>query len=179
MGVKEDLEILDKSIARLKMEYDQYFARTLKYEPYKLKTEIEQTIFRYSAANIRNTALKFKYNSLVARFNAYKNYWNRMFRDMDLAASKPVHSEKEYSKETPYNYKKIDQLYLEYIKARKKCNQDTDNLSPEGLARAVKDKFSKFKEKGIDKDMDIKVVIKNGKAVLSIASKESTSDKKR
>ena len=178
MGVKEDLETLDKNIARLKMEYDQYFARTLKYEPYKLKTEIEQTIFRYSSSNIKNTALKFRYNSLVARFNSYKNYWNRMFRDMDLTASKPMPSEKEVGKGLPYNDKKLDQLYIEYIETRKKCNQSTDNLSPERLARAIQNKLSKFKEKGMDKDMNIKVVIKNGKAALSIAPKESAAKEK-
>lgn len=83
MSMKQDIEILDSKIARLKVEYEQYFMRILKREPVKLRDEVDKIILRYSNKQISNTAFKFRYNALVSKYNSYKQYWNRILRQID------------------------------------------------------------------------------------------------
>ena len=83
MGIQEDIAILDVKVARLKVEYEQYFMRILRREPTKLRSEVERLILFHSNRPINNTACKFKFNALVARYNSYKQYWTRVLRAIE------------------------------------------------------------------------------------------------
>ncbi|MFQ5441756.1 MAG: MXAN_5187 C-terminal domain-containing protein [Thermodesulfobacteriota bacterium] len=83
MDANKDLETLEKNLTKLKIAYEQYFMRILKLEPLKLRTEVEMTIRRYTGKTMTNTAFKFKFNNLVAKFNAFKQYWTRTLRAIE------------------------------------------------------------------------------------------------
>lgn len=83
MGLKEDIDLLDSKIARLKTDYEQYFMRLVKREPAKLREEVERLVLLYSNKSLTNTTLKFRYNTLVAKFSSYKQYWTRVLRAID------------------------------------------------------------------------------------------------
>lgn len=159
MEIERFLDRLEEDIKRLKGEYDQYFAGVLKREPYHLREEIERAILQQSRRRINNTALRFRFNALVARFNSYKTYWNKMLKRIE---------EGEWRGRTgrdDHEEKRLKALYLEYIEARKRCNQPVDNLTYE----AVADRIRRYIDgKG---DVDIKVRIKKGKAVLTVVKK--------
>ncbi len=88
MSVKKDIELLDSKVTRLKVEYEQYFMRILKLEPMKLRDEVERIIRYYSTSQIGNTSLRFKFNSVVSRYNSYKQYWARTLREIDQGTYK-------------------------------------------------------------------------------------------
>ncbi len=83
MNTKKDLEILEKNLVRLKIEYEQYFMRILKREPLKLRTEVEMTIRKYTGTKMTNTAFQFKFNNLVAKYNTFRQYWTRTLRAIE------------------------------------------------------------------------------------------------
>ncbi|MFQ5466203.1 MAG: hypothetical protein ACE5EI_09775, partial [Thermodesulfobacteriota bacterium] len=83
MGIQEDIAVLDVKVARLKVEYEQYFMRILRREPTKLRSEVERLILFHSNKPITNTAFKFKFNALVARYNSYRQYWTRVLRAIE------------------------------------------------------------------------------------------------
>src|SRR3989304_7341072 len=83
MGLKEDLDILDTKISKLKVDYEQYFAKILKREPTALRDEIDRIILKYSNQPTTNTSLKFRYSTLTAKYTSYKQFWNRILRRIE------------------------------------------------------------------------------------------------
>lgn len=83
MGFKEDIDALDGKISMLKVEYEQYFLRVIKREPLQHRDEIERLILLYSNKSITNTSLKFRFNTIVSKYTAYKQYWMRVLREIE------------------------------------------------------------------------------------------------
>ena len=83
MGVHEDILRFEMKMNKLRISYDQYFAGIIKIPPFKLQDEVKRFIKIYSARHISNTALNFKYNSLVGRYTTYYNLWTRHLRELD------------------------------------------------------------------------------------------------
>ena len=186
----EDIDGLDSKMARLKVEYEQYFMRVLKREPVKLRNEIERTILLYSNKNFTNTSLKFKFNSIVAKYNSYKQYWSRVLREIEEGtftrkgegdalglrpqiktpvpeAEKPTRTE-PLAQDRPTE---LDEVYRQYIDKRRECNESTDGITKETLARTI-DKYKKqVEEQYKTKDVDLKVYVKDGKTKLTITPK--------
>lgn len=191
----EDIGLLDSKIARLKVEYEQYFMRVLKREPVKLRNEIEQTILFYSNKNFTNTSAKFKYNSVVAKYNSYKQYWSRVLRDIDEGkfvrkgegdsfgikpranlppAEKASRRENKQHTESAASgqVSEIEEVYRQYIDKKRECNESTDGITMETLSKTI-DKFKKqVEEKYKTKDVDLRVQVKDGKTKLTITPKK-------
>lgn len=190
MGDREEIEILDSKVARLKVEYEQYFARVLKREPAKLRDEIDRTILAYSNKVINNTSLKFKLNALVAKYNAYKQYWTRVLRAIDegtyvrkaegapegpvaKGAAKPAQpSSPAPSRARDGEESGIDDIYAKYIEARKKCNEPVEGITVEALKKTIDQYRKKVEEQYKTSNVEFNVSIKDGHAKLSITPKK-------
>ncbi len=189
MSIKEDLDRLDGKLAKLKVDYEQYFMRILKREPVKLRDEVEKIVFVYSNKNITNTSLKFRYNSIVAKYNAYKQYWTRTLRAIEEGTfwrsaegdssrvkpaaekempAKPARRTAESGGEGGEGFK---DLYDKYIEARKSCNEPTEGVTYEKLSSTIERYKRQVEEKYNVKDVDLKVYVKDGKAHLAITPK--------
>ena len=77
------LDELEQRIAKLKIAYEQYFMGHEKLEPVQDRQEITRIVRKLQTANTRNTALKFRLNSLNQRFLTFQNYWNRTLRQIE------------------------------------------------------------------------------------------------
>ncbi len=187
MTAREEIELLDVRVAQLKIEYEQYFMKIIRQEPLKHRTGIEKVIRRLTATHIANTGDKFKLNSIVSKFNAYRQYWNRILRMIEegtyvrhaesgglVRTPEPTLPKvKEGSKRRSANGgEAIDDVYKQYVEARKKCNESVDGLSVEKLQRSIAAQKKKIEEKFGTSNVDIKVSIKNGSARMSIVPKK-------
>ncbi|MBI5286694.1 MAG: hypothetical protein HY878_03785 [Deltaproteobacteria bacterium] len=173
MGINEDIDILDSKINRLKIEYEQYFAKLLKREPTKLRDEIEKFILRYSNQPIHNTALRFKYNTLVARYVSYKQYWSRILRQMEEGVYErglvvKTSQEAKQVIQTTASDGGLKDIYQKYIEARRQCNESTANISYDGFVHTLIREAEKVKKTYRRRDIDYKVTIKDGKAKVII-----------
>lgn len=190
MGDKDDIELLDSKIARLKADYEQYFARIQKREPAKLRDEVDRTVLSLSNRQLTNTGLKFKLNSIVAKYNSYKQYWNRVLRaieegtyvrkgdggmELESALRRPgpeSAGNAPLQKEARQGGNGFDDLYAKYIEARRSCNESVDAITPEALKKTVEQYRKKVEEQYHTKDVEFKVSIKDGKAKLTIIPKK-------
>jgi hypothetical protein len=77
---EEDVKSLENRINILKKDYDLFLAGILKLEPVKGREELGKLIHSHTASEIVNSSLRFKYNSLIQKFNSFNNYWDRMVR---------------------------------------------------------------------------------------------------
>lgn len=175
MGIQEDIAFLESSVAELIVKYEQYFLGIEKREPLKLCEDIERFIRRYNTASIVNTMFKFRFNTLVGKFNSYKQYWTRINRLIEEGkysrdrfkmarhlAEGALPSDK-YAK-PPEN--DIEIVFQQYLEARRKCNLPTDNISRETMFSVIEKQRSTLKSKHQCADVEFRVVIENGSPKL-------------
>jgi len=81
--MEERVKILENSIQRLKTQYDQYFLGVQKIPPEKLARDVAKEIRLLSTTSVTNTALKFRIQQVVSRYNTFLSYWQRNLRDVE------------------------------------------------------------------------------------------------
>jgi hypothetical protein len=64
----DELSTLDIKLKQLRFEYEQYFIGSRPREPVLLRGDVNKIVVKYSNTGIQNTALRFKFNNLCARF---------------------------------------------------------------------------------------------------------------
>jgi hypothetical protein len=77
------LASVELRLRRLRMLYDQYFQGLERIEPQTERAEVDRTIDLLRRAQPRNTALRFRFNSLVQRYTTYNAYWQRTRRQIE------------------------------------------------------------------------------------------------
>ena len=88
--IGEVLKELENKVERLKVLYEQYFMGIEKMEPQVARKEVTRTMLGLQQQYIRNTALRFKFNTMLQKWQLYMTYWNRTFarnRERNLYAS--------------------------------------------------------------------------------------------
>ena len=81
--IEENLDELDKTLDRVKVLYEQYFLGIQKQPPSYLHTDCERKLRELAQLNIRNTALRYRYNTLQQKFGSYNSYWRRTLRQIE------------------------------------------------------------------------------------------------
>jgi hypothetical protein len=74
---------LATKIERVKVLYEQYFMGIEKIEPLVPRKDIQRTMLMLQQMYIRNTGLRFKFNTLLQKWNIYITYWNRTLREIE------------------------------------------------------------------------------------------------
>lgn len=194
MGDREEIELLDAKIARLKVEYEQYFARVLKREPAQMRDEVDRLVLGLSNRTLNNTSLKFRLGSLVAKYNSYKQYWTRVLRAIedgtysrkaegvpDGPISKPAVKAPTPAPVPAHEKKRpaepgdgVTEIYRKYIEARRACNEPVEGITVDSLKKTIDQYKKKVEEQFKTTEVEFKVSIKDGHARLSILPKKAS-----
>jgi len=86
--IDEMLTELEINLKRLRLEYEQFFRGAMRREPTVLRGKVQKTINHFSATPPTNSALKFRFNSLNARFQSQRQLWGRTMREMEAGTYK-------------------------------------------------------------------------------------------
>lgn len=180
----EELKLLEIKLNQLKLDYEKYFIGTRPTEPAQLRSEVQKTVIRWSNTRITNTALRFKFNSLNGRYQAFKRQWDNILRQIEAgtykrhvfkadlhdrerglsggpagAAAKPATGK---SSETS--------LFETYRDAMLATGQSASGLTPEKLQKAIAKQAAAIKQKYGCEKVDFKVVVSDGKVKLKAAA---------
>lgn len=68
---------------RLRSLYEQYFQGIERIEPAVARKEVDRRIVQLRRGKPKNTALRFRFNSLLQRYTTYQNYWRRIVRQIE------------------------------------------------------------------------------------------------
>ncbi len=179
IDIEEDLHLLDIRIKQLKRDYELYFCGTRPREPVNLRREIQKIINIWMNKRIQNTAARFRFNSLNARFFAFRQQWDRTLRAIESGTYKRhVFKAELHERERGIKPAKpgVDEKLLPekadketisaYIDTRMACGQGTSGLS-ESKVRAFLDKQREaLKSKHGCSDVTFRVDVVDGKAKL-------------
>ncbi len=77
------LRELEAEIKRLEVEYNLFFAGRLAKLPWDTRARVEGLVKRYDRMQIQNTAERFRFQGLQARFNAFCELWERNLKSRE------------------------------------------------------------------------------------------------
>lgn len=79
----EEIDRLEEDIRRLKNKFDQFFAGIQKMPPTTDRRNLEAFIHELSKQNFRDNTRRFRFNTLLTRFNQYREMWARRMRERE------------------------------------------------------------------------------------------------
>lgn len=174
MGIQEDLFELEEELKKLIIEYEKYFMGLEKREPLRQLADLERMTRKYLVSPINNTMLKFKYNTLVAKFSTYKQHWNKInlliengkySRDryrMSLHAKTVQAQSPTTPAPTPPPDEEMIRLHRQYLAARKACNLPDKEIPIDSIRQVVEKQKPQLIAKHNCRTVDFKVVIEDG-----------------
>jgi hypothetical protein len=175
--VGEELQILENKIKQLKFEYEQYFSGSRPREPAMLRGEVQKIVGRYSNTPIQNTAMRFRFNSLCARFFALRRHWDSVLRKIEegtyerhvfkakLRGRARAQQDTAAPSEAAGAAGSPD-LFASYLSARRECGESTSGVTRERLERVISEQRAALRQRFACDDVRFRVVVENGKTKL-------------
>ncbi len=81
--IDHELEELELRLERLRALYEQYFLGIEKIEPNIARKDVDRRIWTLRRMKFRNTAKRFKLQTIVMRYNTFQQYWQRICREIE------------------------------------------------------------------------------------------------
>jgi len=186
VNIEEDLQVLDARMKSLKLDYEQYFLGSRPRAPTVLRGDVQKMIAYYSNVPIQNTALRFKFNNLRARFFSFRRHWDEVLRKIEEGtyerhvfkaelhererASKRAAAAKGKGKAAETDAAQAppaeDQLFAAYKTARESCGQGVKGLTPDQFQKMLKTQEDAIRAKYKCEKVNFRVVVEDGKTKL-------------
>jgi hypothetical protein len=170
----EELEILSRKLTSLKLAYDQYFLGSRPREPAMLASEVNKLVVVYSNQAIKNTAMRFKFNSIVSRYQAFKRQWTDTLRKIEMGTYerhqfKAKLHERPAPQAEPVARPVQDrgEIYAAFVEARQSCGQSVADLTASKLDQLLDKQERELRKRYGDSQVRFKVVVENGRAKLT------------
>jgi hypothetical protein len=181
-SIDEELQILENKVKQLKLDFEQYFLGTRPREPIQLRAEVQKQILIHSNTPIKNTAARFRFNSINSRFQAFKRQWDTTLRQIEAGTYKRhifkanLHERERgigvesgaAKPQAPQQNK--DELFETYRDAAMACGQSVKGLTREKLQSVIDRQGTALRKKlGCD-DVNFRVVVEGGKVKLKASA---------
>ena len=173
---EEQLSRLEEDIRRLRVEFDIFFNGGSKRPPYDTKGRVETLLKRLGDDRSLTFAQRYRYNSLCARYNSFRELWRRTMqgreegRDAVSAHRASVHKEASEPKVEPVSFvcadahrevEVVKNLFESLMDAKRLCGEAEDLSFPK-FHRLIASKADGLKEKlGCERER-FSVAIVNG-----------------
>ncbi len=90
MTVDEELNRLDESLRRLKIEYDVFFGGGSKRPPTDLEWKVQSTFKRYGDSQKLTFAQRFKFNTMQQKYAIYSDLWRQKVKIKEEGFRRPA-----------------------------------------------------------------------------------------
>jgi hypothetical protein len=157
----DQLTRLEEDIRRLKIEYDIYFNGASKRPPYDTKNRVETLVKRLGDERALTFAQRYRYNSLAARYNSFRDMWRRTLQGREEGRD-PVSAARSGVKvggakeadpvsfvcaDVHKDVETLKNLYETLLEAKQKCGESTADLSFPRFHRLIAAKADGLKER--------------------------------
>lgn len=175
-SVDEQLTRLEDDIRRLKVEFDIFFSGGSKRPPYDTKGRVETLLKRLGDDRTLTFAQRYRYNSLTARYNAFRDLWRRTMQGREegrdpASAARAQAKTQTNSEIEPVSivcrdpHKEIEvvkSLYSSLLEAKQKCGEPIEGFSFPKFHRLVAQQSDGLKEKSGCKRVKFSVSVEDG-----------------
>lgn len=157
----EQLNRLEEDIRRLRIEFDIFFNGAAKRPPYDTKGRVETLIKRLGDDRTLNYAQRFRYNTLIARYNAFRDLWRRIMQTREegrdaISASRVIVKKRNQVAQPSVSFvcadahkdvTTIKSLYESLIEAKRQCGESVEDLSFPRFHSLIASKADGLKER--------------------------------
>jgi hypothetical protein len=183
-NIDEDLQVLDAKVKQLRLDYEQYFLGSRPRVPNVLRGEVQKMMSYYANVPIQNTALRFRFNNLRARYFSFRRHWDETVRKIEEGTyERNVFKANLHERERAERRAKggagvapaaeapapgpaaPEGLFGEYVAARKRCGL-AGGVTPEQFERQLRVQETAIREKTGCQSVRFRVVVEDGKAKL-------------
>jgi hypothetical protein len=173
----EEIDELEEALTNLQVLYEKYFLGIDRRAPEQERKQVSTRMRELRTTLVKNTGLKFRIQTQFAKLIAFERMWDRTLREMEegtykrdvfkaklrKAQEKPKRKQAA-APEIPDD--KLRRLYDTYLVARQRCGEPTEGISYESVASRIRAQVPQLLEKHKANNIEFKVVIKGGRAVL-------------
>ena len=175
-----EIDRLDEELKKLRVAYEKYFAGVERIEPLRERDAFKKALRRAMTEEpTRNTALRFRLQTLQASLITYESYWNRVARKIEEGTyhrgprvtrsteSPPPAGANQTRRDGGASRQKkaVEKLYEALLAARAKVG-DTRPLTIEAVEKMVRKQAAAIKERYRCERVDFRVAIKDNRVVL-------------
>lgn len=173
----QQLTRLEDDIRHLRIEFDIFFNGAAKRPPYETKGRVETLLKRLGDDRTLNYAQRYRYNSLAARYNAFRELWRRTMQGReegrDAVSAHRASARKETTEpkleavsfvclDAHHDVELVKNLYSSLIEAKQRCGESTEDLSFPKFHRLIASKADGIKrQRGCDR-VRFSVTVENG-----------------
>jgi hypothetical protein len=83
LDIDVELDELEIRLERLRALYEQYFLGIERIEPTVARKDVDRRVWTLRHEKIRNTAKRFKFQTIIQRYNTFQQYWQRICREIE------------------------------------------------------------------------------------------------
>lgn len=173
--IDDQLNRLEDEIRKLKVEFDIFFNGGMAKPPHDTKYRVESLVKRLYDARGMSFGQRFRYNSLVARFNVYKELWRRTLKDREEGGPRererePVFIEKPRAFEPATvrcadpadEPQKVRELYDRLVLAKRHCGENADDVSYTRFEQMIGNQVRQIKDKLKCEAIDFTIEVADG-----------------
>jgi len=176
--IEDDLRLLEAKVKQAKFEYEQYFLGNRPREPVMVRGEVQKIIAVWSNMPIRNTAKRFRFNNLCARFFTFRRQWDEINRKIEAGTYEPLNRrirQRERERERQRGAEPAgsrpstssdEELCNAYLEARRACGKQSADLSRDKVATLIERQRKAITERYGCRDVRFRVVVEQGKPKL-------------
>lgn len=175
--IDQDLDRLEYEIRRLKVEYDIYFNGGTLRPPVDTKGRVETAIKRIYDMRGMSFGQRFRYNSLVARYNVMRELWRRQTQDREESGRRPAvevqtaareHVTSIRCRDPKVEPEKVSELYDHLIAAKRECGERLGALSLEVFRQFIISRAEYIKDHLATDAVDFIVGVDNGHVKFAV-----------
>ena len=171
----EQLSRLEEDIRKLRVEFDIFFNGAAKRPPYDTKGRVETLLKRLGDDRTLTFAQRYRYNSLAARYTAFRDLWRRLMQGREEGRD-PVSAARASVKREPASIPAVSfvcmdahkevglvkDLYNSLLEAKQQCGESVEGLSFPQFHRLVASKSDGLKERHGCDSVKFSVAVENG-----------------
>ena len=156
--IDDQLNRLEEEIRKLKIEFDIFFNGGSAKPPHDTKYRVESLVKRLYDARGMSFGQRFRYNSLVARFNVYKELWRRNIKEREEGGRErePMfvdHGPRAFRSTTvrcrdpKAEPEKVRELYDSLVLARRSCGERIEDVPFDRFEQMIGAQVRQIKDK--------------------------------
>jgi hypothetical protein len=192
------MKFLETEIKRLEAEYNMFFAGRLPRLPWETRKQVEALVKRYDRMPSQNTADRFRFNTLQARFVKFCELWEKQIRakeegraiggrprrvtsappppppaptaarEVDAKGDREAILHQSKLRDPSHDTERLKELYQQLADAKSKAGEA--QIPFQRFAEVVRAQVAKLGGEG--KEVNFRVSVKEGKVTLSATKGE-------